>query len=274
MHRWLDRAILVLAGVSVLVFGLVVTGALSGELGPIVHAVDLFVVAAYAIIFALKGLLDEEPARWFRRHAWLALALMPLSIPILVAQPYFLAVQLTVLIVRVAKALDRALHLHVVAGLSQRYRARVAEEFTQPMLLNLASALEEALVARDYATVLGDRLHARRDLIEAAVRRGVDASPTLSKLSRFAPVSRMVDETTREIVDAAHATLASPETNELLHEAVRDAFRELKAGIAEPKWSHKGIGLGEAVHLVTHPRETHAPTPIPAGPPVVGQVAG
>ncbi|HVM44562.1 MAG TPA: hypothetical protein VM582_01405, partial [Candidatus Thermoplasmatota archaeon] len=223
MHRWLDRAIIALAFASVLVFTLHVTGVLGGLA---LTALDVAVVAAYAVIFLLKGLLDERPARWFARHIWLAVALLPLTVPVLVAQPYFLVVQIVILLARAAKAIDRALHLHVVAGHSERYRARLAEEVSQPLLMNLANALEEAVVGRDFAGALGRSLHERRDLVEAAVRHGIESNPRLARVARFGPVQRWVDETTADVVDAAHAALASPQTNILLQEAFRDAFRE------------------------------------------------
>lgn len=250
MHRWLDRAIVALGFASVLVFALAATAALAGPMRGALVAVDLAIVVAYALAFLAKGLLDENPARWFRRHAWLAVALLPLTVPILVAQPWFLLVQVVVVLVRAAKALDRALHLRVMSGLTERYRARVMEEVTQPLLLHLADALEESLVARDYAKTLGASLASRRELLEGAIHRGLASNPRLSRLSRLPPVARFVDDTTRDVVDAAQQALASEETNALVRSAVRDAFRELRAGIAEPKWPHKGIGLGEAAHRV------------------------
>lgn len=257
MERWLDRAIVGLAFASVLVFAL----ALVGVAHPLALTIlDISIVAAYALIFAAKGLLDEQPARWFRRHVWLALALLPLTVPVLIVQPYFILVQVVILLARSAKAIDRALHLRVVAGLSERYRARLAEEVSQPLLLNLANALEEALVSRDFGAVFGARLAERRDLVEAAVRRGIASNPRLSRFASFPPVQRFVDETTRDVVEAAHAALASPETTELMREAFRDAFRELKVGIAEPKWPHKGIGPREAAHRVAVATGLTAPT--------------
>jgi len=272
MQRWLDRLIVGLGFASVFVFTLSAVGGLTASMRGALTVLDLAVVAAYAVAFLAKGLLDERPGRWFRRHAWLALALMPLTIPILVSHPWFLLVQVAILTTRGAKAIDRALHLRVVAGLQERYRARVMEEVSQPLLLNLATALEEALVARDLAGAMGASLHQRRDLVEAAVRRGVEASPRLSRVARLPPVQRWVDHVTHDVVDAAHAALVSPETKALLEGSVRDAFRELRAGIEEPKWPHRGIGLGEAAHRIavaahisTAP-PTHAPTPALALP--------
>lgn len=268
MHRWLDRTIVGLAFASVLVFALSAAGGLVGTLRGALTVIDLLIVAAYACAFFLKGVLDEDPWRWFRRHAWLALALLPLTVPILIAQPWFLLVQVVVLLTRGAKAIDRALHLRVVAGLQERYRARAVEEITQPLLLNLANALEEALVARDFAGAMGASLHQRRDLVESAVRRGIEANPRLSRLSRLPPVQRWIDDATHDVVDAAHAALASPETNALLHEALRDAFRELRAGIEEPKWPRKGIGLGEAAHRVAEAAHLAKPPPAPTPAPL------
>ncbi|HET6404986.1 MAG TPA: hypothetical protein VFH78_10090 [Candidatus Thermoplasmatota archaeon] len=261
MHRWLDRAIVALAFASVLLFALAMTGVLAGVA---LTAIDLAIVASYAIIFLAKGLLDERPARWFARHVWLAVALLPLTVPLLVAQPYFIVVQLVILLVRGAKALDRALHLHVVSGLAERYHARAMEEVTRPLLLSLANALEESLTRRDFAGALAQGLHERRELVEEAVRHGIESSPRLARVARFPPVQRWVDDTTRDVVDAAHAALASPQTNALLQEALRDAFRELREGIQEPKWPQKGIDVHEAAHRLMHPSATSEPTPAPA----------
>lgn len=271
MQRWLDRLIVGLGFASVFVFTLSAVGGLTAAVRGALTILDLAVVAAYAVAFLTKGLLDEHPGRWFRRHAWLALALMPLTIPLLVAHPYFLLVQVAVLMARGAKALDRALHLRVVAGLHERYKARLLEEISEPLLMNIADSLEEALVSRDLAGALGGRLRERRELVESAVRRGIESSPRLARVTRLAPVQRWVDDTTREVVDAAQAALTSPETNALLRESLRDAFREIKAGIAEPKWPRRGMGVAEAarrVAVATHlaPASILPPAPAPRPP--------
>ena len=249
MQRWLDRAIIALAFASVLLFALSVSGVVSGVA---LAAADIAIIGSYALIFLLKGLLDERPTRWFARHVWLAIALLPITIPVLVAQPYFIVVQLVILLARAGKALDRALHLHVVRGLSERYHARAVEEVTRPLLLSLANALEEALLKRDFAGALAGGLHERRQLVEEAVRQGITSSPRLAKVARIPPVQRWVDETTADIVDAAQAALASDQTNALLRDAIRDAFGELRAGLEEPKWPDKGIGPAEAARRVLH----------------------
>lgn len=260
MQRWLDRTIVGLAFASVFVFALTAMGGLVGTMRGALTVLDFLLVGAYAVAFFLKAWLDEDPWRWFRRHAWLALALVPITVPILIAQPYFLLVQVAVLLVRGGKAIDRALHLRVVSGLQDRYRARVMEEVSQPLLLNLATALEEALVARDFAGAMGASLHERRGLVEAAVRRGIESTPRLSRVARLPPVQRWVDDVTHDVVDAAHAALASPETNALLREAIRDAFQELRAGIQEPKWPKHGISAGEAAHRIAEAAHLAKPT--------------
>lgn len=273
--RPLDVALIALAFASVLVFTLHVSGSLDARGMRVLVGVDLAIVGAYLLIFLAKGLLDERPARWFRRHAWLAVGLMPLTVPFLLAGPWFLLLQVGVLLLRAAKAIDRALHLHVVSGLSEHYRARAVEELTQPLLMDLARLLEDTLTSRDYAAAMGERLHARRDLVEAAVKRGIQASPRLARISGFSPVRRWVDETTQEVVTAAHAALTGPELNALVREAFHEAFAKLRDGLAEPKWPHRGIDVREAAHRVAeeasrlvHPRhETPAPlagAPAPA----------
>jgi len=61
-----------------------------------------------------------------------------------------------------------------------------------------------------------------------------------------------VDDTTSDVVDAAHAALVSPQMDAVLRESFRDAFRELKAGIEQPKWTQKGIGVAEAASRLAH----------------------
>lgn len=273
--RPLDVALIVLAFASVLVFTLHVSGTLDATSLRVLVWVDLAIVGAYLLIFLAKGLLDERPARWFLRHAWLAVGLMPLTIPVLLAGPWFLLLQVAIVLLRAAKAIDRALHLHVVSGLSEHYRAKAVEELTQPLLMDLARQIEETLTSRDYAAAMARRLHDRRDLVEAAVRRGLEASPRLSRLASFPPVRRWIDDTTREAVDAAHAALSGPEVNALVREAFHDAFAELRKSLAEPKWPHRGVDLREAAHRLAeeagklvhvHPRHDAPAAPLAAAP--------
>lgn len=257
--RALDIALIVLAFASVVIFTLDVGVEVASIDLRILQAADLLLVIIYGAIFVTKGWLDEHPARWFRRHAWLAVALFPVTIPLFVAAPYFLVFQVLVLMLRIAKAIDRALHLHIVMGLSERYRARIVEEVTQPLLMDLARTLEEAVTSQDYAAAMGERLRARQDLVEAAVRRGIAASPRFARISQVAPVQRVIDETVREVVVAAHAALTGPEINLIIRESFQDAFVKLRVGIMEPKWPHRGVGLKDAASMVIHgarlPRE-------------------
>lgn len=239
----LDYAILALAFASLLVFLLDLTSTLPREEALALRVVDLALVAVYAVIFVVKWSIAPVPSVWVRRHALLALGMLPLTIPLLVPERYFIVVQVFILFLRVGKALDRAFGAHILGGLVERYRYMLVEELTDPLLLRLAAVLEDAVVGRDYAAAMGRRLDERRELVEAAVARAIAASPKLSRLSRFGPVQSFIDETTHEIVDAAHAALTGPELNVLIRESLQEAFAELKQNIAEKKWQRRGVGV-------------------------------
>lgn len=247
-----DYAILVLAGVSLGIFLLDRTGALPAAEIRALGVLDLVLVVLYATLFVLKWALADAPLRWLRRNGIYALGILPLTIPVLVPERYFILVQVVVVLLRVGAALDRAFGQRVLQGIFDRYRAMVVEELTAPLLMRLAIVLEEAVTSRDYAAAVGRRLDERRDLVEAAVARAIAASPKLSRLSQFGPVRDLVDDTTREIVDAAHAALTGPELNTLIREGLQDAFTELKEGIAQRKWQGKGVGVKDvAVGVVS-----------------------
>ena len=240
-----DYVILALAFTSLLVFILERTGALPQEERIILGAVDVTLVALYGTAFGVKWMLADHPTRWIRRNAPLALGIFPITINILpfVADRYFIVVQVIVVVLRTSEALDRAFGERILQGLWHRYQAMIVEELSQPLLMRLAIVLEEAVTSRDYAAAIGRRLDGRRDLVEAAVKRGIAASPKLTRLSRFGPVERWIDETTQEVVDAAHAALTGEEVNTLIREALQETFAELKTGIAERKWQAKGVGV-------------------------------
>lgn len=241
-----DYGILGLAFTSLLLFVVDRTGALPGEERRILAIVDLVLVALYGGAFATKWVLADDPARWLRRNAIHALGVLPLTVnvfPFLIADRYYVAVQIIVVVLRAGEALDRAFGARVLQGLFERYRSMVVEELTDPLLMRLAIVLEEAVVGRDYAAAIGRRLDERRDLVRAAVLRGIEASPKLSKLYAIGPVQRKVDETTEELVDALAMALTSPEVNQLIREGLQDAFAELKQNIADQKWREKGVGV-------------------------------
>jgi hypothetical protein len=240
-----DYAILALAGVSLAVFLLDRTGALPGEEVRILRYVDVTLVLLYGAAFATKWVLADDPLRWLRRNAVYAIGILPLTIPFLVAERYFILVQMIVVMLRVGAALDRAFGQRVLEGIFARYRAMVVEELSAPLLMRLAIVLEEAVLSRDYASAVGRRLDERRDLVEAAVQRAIAASPKLVRISKFGPVREFVDDTTDELVDAAHAALTGPEVNTLIREGLQEAFAELKQGIADRKWQGKGVGVKE-----------------------------
>ncbi|HVM45591.1 MAG TPA: hypothetical protein VM582_06615, partial [Candidatus Thermoplasmatota archaeon] len=209
-------------------------------------------VLLYGGAFAIKWLLADAPLRWLRRNALLALGAFPLTVNVLpfVADRWFIVVQVLIVILRAGEALDRAFGERILIGLWERYRSMIVEELSQPLLLRLAIVLEEAVTSRDYAAAIGRRLDDRRDLVEAAVKRAIAASPKLTRLSRFGPVERFIDETTHEIVDAAHAALTGEEINTLIRESLQDTFAELKLGIAQRKWQGKGVGVSDVARGV------------------------
>lgn len=241
-----DYAILALAFTSLLVFLLDRTGALPAEEVVALRVVDLGLVALYGSAFAIKWALAEDPLRWLRRNALNALGVLPLTVNLfepVIADRYYIIVQVAIVVLRAGEALDRAFGARVLHGLFERYRSMVVEELTDPLLMRLAVALEESVVGRDYVAAIGKRIDDRRDLMRAAVARGIQASPKLTRLYAFGPVQRKVDETTEELVDALAAALTSPEVNQLIREGLQDAFAELKDNIRERKWQEKGLGV-------------------------------
>lgn len=251
----IDVAILALAFTSLLVFLLERTGALPEDERAILGVADLALVLLYGSAFGAKWILADRPVRWIRRNAPLALGAFPLTINVLPFVPdrYFIVIQVIVVVLRTGEALDRAFGERILLGLWERYRSMIVEELSQPLLMRLAIVLEEAVTSRDYAAAIGRRLDDRRDLVEAAVKRAIAASPKLTRLSRFGPVERFIDETTHEIVDAAHAALTGPEVNALIREGLQEAFGELKEGIARRKWQGKGVGVVDVARGVVPP---------------------
>lgn len=246
-----DYTILGLAATSLVVFILYRAGGLPPDESSALRYVDLALVALYALAFATKWIVADQPVRWVARNAVNAIGLLPLTMPLFMKDPYFLVVQIVVVLLRAGEALDRAFGARVLRGLFDRYRSMVVEELTDPILMRLAVVLEETVVRHDYAASMGRKLDERRDLIEAAVERAIAASPKLSRLSSFGPVDRYIKETTTELVDAAHAALTGPEINTLIRESLQDAFGDLKDGIRERRWKEKGVGVGDLLRAGT-----------------------
>lgn len=241
-----DYVILGLAFTSLLVFILERSRALPAEEHVVLRVVDIALVVLYGGAFATKWMLADDPTRWIRRNGPLALGAFPLTYNVLgflVADRYFIVLQVIVVVLRTGEALDRAFGERILRGLWERYQYMIVEQLSQPLLMRLAVVLEDAVTSRDYAAAIGRRLDDRRDLIEASVKRAIQASPKLSRLSQFGPVERWIDETTQEVVDAAHAALTGPEVNTLIREGLQDAFAELKVGIAQKRWQDKGVGV-------------------------------
>lgn len=252
-----DFAILGLAFTSLLVFVLARTALPADEVSAL-RLADLALVVLYGGAFGTKWMLADNPGRWIRRNAPLALGAFPLTINVLgfiVADRYFIVVQIVIVVLRTGEALDRAFGERILLGLWQRYQYMIVETLAQPLLMRLAVVLEEAVLSRDYAAAIGRRLDDRRDLVEAAVKRAIEASPKLSRLSNFGPVERWIDDTTQEVVDAAHAALTGPEVNTLIREGLQEAFVELREGIAQKRWQDKGVGVVDVARGVVPARE-------------------
>jgi len=212
--------------------------------------VDVGIAVAYASAFVVKWVLADSWWRWIKRNWWYAFGAFPVTFPFLVPDRFFVIVQVIVVILRTGEALDRAFGAHVLRGLFARYQYMLVEELTDPLLMRLAIVLEDAVTSRDYAAAIGKRLDERRDLVEAAAKRAILASPKLQRLNSFGPVERWIDETTGELVDAAAAALTGPEINEIIRLGLADAFAELKQGIAEKKWRGKGVGMADVARGV------------------------
>lgn len=240
-----DYVILGLAFVSLLVFFLYHTDKLTGADITALRTIDLVLVALYAAAFFVKYLLADKRLRWLRRNAFFVLGAFPLTFPFLIPERFFIVVQIVIIVLRTGEALDRAFGARVLAGLIERYQYMLVESLTDPLLMRLAVVLEDAVTSRDYAAAIGKKLDERRDLVEAAVKRAIHASPKLTRVTQFGPVERWVDETTGEMVDALHAALTGPEINTIIREGLQEAFAELKQGIADKKWRERGVGVGD-----------------------------
>lgn len=245
-----DYAILLLAFLSLLVFVLYRTDKLTGQDVTALKTIDLVLVALYGSAFLFKWIVAEKRMRWLGKNAVNALGVLPLTFPFLVPDRFFIVVQVIIIVLRTGEALDRAFGARVLRGLFDRYQYMLVEELTDPLLMRLAIVLEDAVTSRDYAAAIGKRLDERRDLVEAAVTRAIEASPKLKRLNEFGLVNRWVDEAREEIVDAATAALTGPELNLIIREGLQDAFTELKKGIAEKKWREKGLGVGDVARGV------------------------
>ena len=238
-----DYGILALALTSLLVFLLDRTRALPQLEARALMGIDIGLALLYATMFAVKLAISLEPGRWLKSNAIYAFGALPITINLLVPDRYFIVVQTIVVILRVGEGLDRAFGQRVLQGIFDRYRSMLVEELTTPLLMRLTIVLEEAVTSRDYAAAIGKRLDERRDLVEQAVKRGISASPKLARISSFGPVERWIDETTHEVVDAAHAALTGPEVNTVIRESLQELFVELKQGIAQKEWRGKGVGV-------------------------------
>lgn len=244
-----DYGILGLAFTSVVVF-LLYQAKLVGVEFTALRTVDFALVTLYAAAFATKWVLAEQPVRWLRRNAINAIGVLPLTMPLLVPERFFIVVQLVIVVLRAGEAMDRAFGARVLRGLIERYQYMLVEALTDPILMRLAVVLEDTVTSRDYAAAMGKKLDERRDLVEAAVQRAIAASPKLSRLSQFGPVDRYIKETTEELVDAAHAALTGPEVNTIIRESLQEAFGELKDGIRQRRWVGKGVGVGDLARAV------------------------
>src|SRR5438552_321220 len=246
----IDYGILVLSFTSLLLFLLYRTEKFTGADLDRLRLVDVGISVLYASAFVVKWVLADSWWRWIKRNWWYAFGAFPVTFPFLIPDRWFIVVQVIVVVLRTGEALDRAFGAHVLRGLFARYQYMLVEELTDPLLMRLAIVLEDAVTSRDYAAAIGKRLDERRDLVEAAVKRAVLASPKLQRLNSFGPVERWIDETTEELVDAAAAALTGPEINEIIRLGLQDAFAELKQGIAEKKWRGKGVGMADVARGV------------------------
>ncbi|MFA5861297.1 MAG: hypothetical protein WDA16_06335 [Candidatus Thermoplasmatota archaeon] len=245
-----DYAILLLAFLSLLVFVLYRTDKLTGQDVTALKTIDLTLVALYGSAFVFKWIIADRRLRWLRRNAINALGVFPLTFPFLVPERFFIVVQVIIIVLRTGEALDRAFGARVLRGLFDRYQYMLVEELTDPLLMRLAIVLEDAVTSRDYAAAIGKKLDERRDLVEAAVNRAIEASPKLKRLNEFGMVNRWVEEAREEVVDAATAALTGPELNLIIREGLQDAFTELKKGIKEKKWREKGVGVADVTRGV------------------------
>ncbi len=238
-----DYALLILAAGSA-VIGVI---AFSPGLEPLekgaIRYVDYAAIILFGFFFAAKLVRSGKPIA-FAKENWFGLAgLLPLTEPLLIPDRFWIVVQIIIVTSRVSVALDRALGERVLLGVFARYKAMIVEELTDPILDRLLAIIQQALVRGRYLESLGQSLDERRPLIRESVRKSIEASPKLSKLSTLGPVKRYIDSTIEEAVDAAVVALTSEEMNRLVAESLDRALADFRGTVQDRAWRKKGYGF-------------------------------
>jgi hypothetical protein len=207
----------------------------------LILGIDLAIVALFAIEFLVELKRAEKKVLYIVSHWYDVVGLVPLSNWWL--RSFRLIRLLRIYVVKNFPAETepgRTWIQALVRGVIGHYKDVLLEEITDPIIIASLDTIQPPLVRARFADTLGQTLEERRDQLRYVVEEAVSNARGIGPLMKVPKGREIVGGITDSALDAIIQTLKSDEINQVISEAIRDVFEEVRERVAEKEYALQG----------------------------------
>lgn len=230
-----DWVLLGLAVVSVALLGFMVLSPPDRQTGLWIFAADCVVSAVFAIDFLRRWRKVRWRGAFLKRNWYELLAVLPAAHPA-IAPHHFVATVL--LVVRVARAADRAIGEQFFYRLVDRFSEPIVHAIKRPITLAVLDEVVKVLETGNYPENLAKSLDENRDELRAIIREKITADEQLGMLRRVPfhgeIVQTVIDTAFRVVLEVLHDS----RIDDFFASVVRDNREQIRRAVA--------LGLNDA----------------------------
>jgi hypothetical protein len=238
-----DWVLLALAAIDILLLVArdVYAEFLPGIVETAIIAVDLGILAIFAIEFLLEAKQASNRLAYVRNHWYEVVGMIPIAH--WGVRIFRLVRMLRIYVVKrypLEEAPERDWSYALVRGLIMHYKSVLVEEITDPIVVTSIDMLHGPMTRARWAGAVGDSLEDHRENIHIIVEDNLEQDRRLASMLRTRTGQRIVHQVTDATLDSVIHTLESDELNEVIGESVGEILEELKERVKEKEYRQAG----------------------------------
>ncbi|GAA5176581.1 hypothetical protein GCM10023321_85340 [Pseudonocardia eucalypti] len=224
-----DWVMLALAVISVGLLGFMVLSPPDPRVGLWIFVADCAVSAVFAIDFLRRWRKVGWRRNFLKRNWYEMVAVLPAAHPA-IAPHHFVATVL--LLVRVGRAIDRAIGEQFFYRMVDRFSEPIVQAIKRPITLAVLDEVVKVLETGNYPDNLAKSLDENRDELRAIIREKITADEQLGLLRRVPfhgeIVQAVIDTAFRVVLEVLH----DPRIDDFFASVVRDNREQIRRAVA------------------------------------------
>jgi voltage-gated potassium channel len=186
----------------------------------VLHRVDWAICGVFFIEFVSRMLLQKERLNFVFRNWYDILGMIPFTHPVLRGFRILRLVRVFGTLIRLKRAIDRLWGDGFAVEMVRKYKSIIVEVVTDAVVLQILNIVEEVLQKGNYRKSLQDTLNDHRPTVQNLVKKHLDDSPTLGRLSRLPGVGKIQESLITEVSDIVFEFLSDPQFENIIKDVI------------------------------------------------------